>query len=193
MSDEQVYLYNVTISRTYPVAVKAKSKRQADEAFDAGRIQTSDIHERCSVDHVEIDVVMFVEKTTYIEPAFDVTDYVEQETVYNRDGVAIFQYDRVRSIGDKVYSLGHRATETFHEFDRDDVFIVVRIGDECDDGLQTMLLVHQETHEMYYCVEPADFEPICNSCNGGGLLTEPLRACDDCDGTGVARDESEDE
>ena len=82
---DQVYLYDVLVSRSYRVYVKAKSKRQADEAFYAGEIQTSDIHERCVAQNIEVDLTEFVCKTSDGVADFDVTGYVMNEELGDED------------------------------------------------------------------------------------------------------------
>lgn len=82
---DQVYLYDVLVSRSYRVYVKAKSKRQADEAFYAGEIQTSDIHERCVANHIEVDSTEFVCEVKDAAADFDVTEYVMNEELGDDD------------------------------------------------------------------------------------------------------------
>lgn len=194
MADEQIFGFNVLVSRSYYVTVKAKSRNQANEAFDAGEIQTSDIHERGSLNHVEIDTVESAGTSSDIDEAdFDVTDYVmnsdydidepeEPPHLTNSRGEKIFVGDRVVSTSSTSSCL------MFNDITRKNEIVLsteaLLVTELFDDILYNFMTLKINDGRVFRTVQPRNFTPLCETCSGAGIGENDVE-CPVCLGTGT--------
>lgn len=102
-------------------------------------------------------------------------------SVKNAEGVCIFEGDFIRSTDPARTFLMTSIGGTTCAFSGMDEFEVNLVYDEY------VSLRHVDTDCKFVYVDPDNFSPVCEFCDGDGMLSEPLRVCDECDGEGIVR------
>ena len=173
MSEGTVYGYNVVVTRSYFVTVKAKSAVLGSRAFDSGDIQTEEIHEYGSLNLVEIDSVEYVGVFPGNGIMFDVTDLpldeldtelLDDEFLTNLRGEIFWLGGIVTSVETEKYNLFSRETMEFVDFDPNAGFEVEDLQVDRDE-----MTLRSPDGSLFHACPVNAFKPVCEYYDESGM------------------------